>query len=99
MKTPWGKSDRVEWNKQGDVAIAYVTTPSHGGWYIPLEHLHRLSEKAKAYALTWSGSEQWYEEDCAWAYVAEAFPEMFTPEERFNAEKTLNWIEREESNA
>lgn len=38
------------------------------------------------------GSENWYEEDCAWACVALAFPDRFPAEAQEHARNTLAFI-------
>lgn len=78
MNTPWGLTNDVAVLEHG---ILRVDTPSHGGYYVPDEVLERIPEAHRAYAARWSGSEHWYEEDCAWAAVALAFPEIFTRED------------------
>jgi hypothetical protein len=85
LQTPWGIADCVvtlgEVNKGTcSYAILSVSTPSHGGIYVPPALLDRIPERHRAYAKRWSGSESWYEEDCAWAAVALAFPELFPAE-------------------
>ena len=74
LDTPWGKADHYENLGQG---IFTCSTPSHGGIFVPEEFLHNISPERRAEAARWSGSEQWYEEDCCWAYVAEALPGYF----------------------
>lgn len=73
-RTPWGIADHVEHIGEG---IYRADTPSHGGYYVPDAMLHKIPVKHKAYAQKWSGSAHWYEEDCAWACVALAFPHLF----------------------
>lgn len=87
--TPWGMADHYENKMQG---IFTCSTPSHGGWFIPPEYLHNISAEGRRYAAKWSGSEQWFEEDCAWAFVCEAFPDLFTEENREIAKRTLGWL-------
>jgi len=77
--TPWGMSQGSEVYADG---VAFHSTASHGGF--------RLDEARRAAmlpALRVEGG--WYEEDCEWAKVALAFPELFTTRERRMAEKTL----------
>lgn len=77
LNTPWGKADHYENLGQG---IMSVSTSSHGGIFVPDEMLGSIPEAAQADAERWSGSKQWYEEDCCWAHVAVAFPDRFEPE-------------------
>ena len=73
-QTPWGRSDHVTDVGPG---VEFHSTPSHGGYWIEREVLDRIPPAHRAYAKRWGGSEQWYEEDVAWAAVARAFPEFF----------------------
>lgn len=82
IQTPWGVADHYENLGQG---IFTVFTPSHGGIFVPYEMLHCIPEEQRKEAAKWSGSEQWYEEDCCWAFVAVAFPDRFKPDAVENA--------------
>ena len=92
VKTPWGLADTVV--TLGEVAepdsltyqVLSVATPSHGGIYVPRELLHHIPENRRAYAKRWSQSECWYEEDCAWAAVCLAFPQLFPLDAHAQAE-------------
>ena len=75
--TPWGIADHYENIGQG---IFVVSTPSHGGYFVPDCMLHNIPDEHQRWAEQWSGSRQWYEEDCCWAAVALAFPDRFPPE-------------------
>lgn len=86
METPWGRADFVRDLGQGILA---VSTPEHGGIYVPPELLNKIPESRRQYAKRWSRSESWYEEDVAWACVAEAFPHLFTAEQNKAAKATL----------
>jgi len=90
MRTPWGTADYITDIGQG---VLSVGTPSHGGFHVPKALLHRIPAEGQEYAERWSGSAQWYEEDCAWAYVALALPEFFSDEDREHAKSTLGWLE------
>jgi hypothetical protein len=76
-RTPWGAADFVEEISDGTVTVISVKTPSHGGYFVPKQHLKAIPAAHQAYAAKWSGSPQWYEEDCAWAAVVIAFPQLF----------------------
>ena len=39
--------------------------PGHGGFYVPDESLACIPVIEQEYAEHWSGSKNWYEEDCA----------------------------------
>lgn len=89
-RTPWGVADAVEVLANG---IKRVSTPSHGGYWVPAKLLPQLPADYRAYARKWSGSEQWYEEDCAWACVAVTFPKYFDPDVVTEAQRTIDqWI-------
>lgn len=77
--SPWGRVQSAE--RIGDGGIWQVSTASHGGMFVPDALLSRVSAEGRAFARKWSGSEAWFEEDCAVCYVVAAFPELFTAEE------------------
>ena len=87
--TPWGTADSIK--PIGDTGIYFATTPSHGGFYVPTEMLTEIPEAHQRRAAKWSGSRNWYEEDCEWASVVSAFPHLFDNQMRADAEKTLQW--------
>lgn len=93
MSTPWGKAQQVYEYPNG---IRWVSTASHGGFWVPAKLVDRIPAAHRAYASQWSGSEQWYEEDCAWAAVVLAFPELArNPEELETAKQTADyWIDK-----
>lgn len=86
VETPWGRADNYENIGRG---VCWCSTPSHGGYFVPAAMLGNIPAAARADAKRWSGSEQWYEEDCCWAHVALAFPDLF-PAEAVPAAKSLN---------
>ena len=59
MITPWGRADHVERLAYG---IVRVSTPSHGGYYVPVAVRSRIPEHRQQHATTWAGP-GWYEED------------------------------------
>ena len=77
--TPWGVPDGV--TDIGD-GILFVSTPSHGGYYVPHHLLPMIAPSWRAFAAKWSHGmgDQWYEEDCAWAGVCLAFQHLFPAE-------------------
>ena len=85
IPTPWGMSDFVE-NIGG--GILAVTTPSHGGYYVPREHYDRMP--AQLQGSNSYGGGLWFEEDCEWAIVAFAFPELFNMAQLKAAVQTMN---------
>lgn len=86
LHTPWGHADQYENLGQG---IMSVSTPSHGGIFVPECMLHCIPADFRHWAESWSGSEQWYEEDCCWAAVAVAFPDRFTDRQLESAKAAL----------
>ena len=72
--TPWGPAQTV---KNCGFGIFSVSTASHGGIYVPDEMLARIPEREQAFAERWSGSRNWFEEDCAAASVMHHIPEAF----------------------
>jgi len=80
--TPWGVADRAIQYAEGIIRYA---TPDHGGFYVHAE------DNAKIHPLLQLTS-GWYEEDCKWAAVAQAFPTLFTDYEKRHADETiLHW--------
>ncbi len=74
IETPWGRSQSVRQLAQG---ILRVDTAGHGGYFVADELLHLIPKAHRQWAARWSGSENWYEEDCCWAAVCLAFPTLF----------------------
>lgn len=77
--TPWGPSQQTTLYADG---IVCHSTASHGGFHLDAAHNARVH-------LTLRVRGGWYEEDCAWAAVVQAFPELFTDYERRCADKTI----------
>ena len=76
--SPWGIVQDEETIADG---IVYVSTASHGGIWVSPELLGRVQEAMRDYAAYWSGSSQWFEEDCAAQCVVVSFPEHFPAEQ------------------
>jgi hypothetical protein len=72
--SPWGT---VEYQKVLKTVnghdIIFVSTPSHGGAYVPNELLGFIPFKEQQEAARWSRSVNWYEEDCCIMSVIKAF--------------------------
>ena len=95
-RTPWGTADDV--NMVGIVdgeRVFCVSTPSHGGYYVPTALLHYIPQEYQDRAERWSGSPNWYEEDCEWASVAVTFPQLFPTEALEHARLTITWRTKE----
>jgi hypothetical protein len=76
MMTPWGRSD---YKKEYAPGIVCYGTPSHGGF--------RVDAKLMPDSLRLDDG--WYEEDCEWARVAAAWPELFPVAARAQAKDSL----------
>ncbi len=63
MNTPWGFAQTV--HAEGARGVLSVSTASHGGIFVPDALLAEIPAIERAYAAQWSGSENWFEEDCA----------------------------------
>jgi len=100
LETPWGLSQTVEYisgnDTGGATGVLFVTTASHGGYYVPRDQLHKITAERRAYAARWSGSEQWYEEDCAAAIIPVSFLELFDAERVRDAQDYLTKLDMTE---
>ncbi|WP_245443559.1 DUF7007 domain-containing protein [Rhizobium phaseoli] len=79
--TPWGQSQHAVVYGAG---IVFHHTASHGGFELTADRntgIHRLQS-----------DNGFYEEDCAWAAVAAAFPKLFTDLERRDADEILKQV-------
>ncbi len=65
--SPWGTIDSV--TPLGDEGAAFVTTPSHGGIYLPTELARQMPHWITE--ASFLGTDTWWEEDCdaAWPTV------------------------------
>lgn len=93
--TPWGAPDSVEW-VGGDrpYSVAFVSTPSHGGYYVAADQLNRIPLAWRKASFNGQGLCGWFEEDCDWAMVALVFKNCFGPEEIAIARKIAKaWLE------
>lgn len=91
IDTPWGRAQTCEILSN---TVSRYCTSSHGGYHVADVSLALIKPEWRAYAKRWSGSENWFEEDCAWAFVAFTFPSLFKGEEDIeHAESTIKWLE------
>lgn len=81
IETPWGVSQHITDYGEG---IQFVTTASHGGFFLSHEAIARMPESLRAIR-PWAGNTGWYEEDCDWSLVALSFPELFGPNDLMRA--------------
>ena len=82
--TPWAHPDQVREVAPGIVEFA---TPSHGGYWLSPARLAALPPELGAFS-PWAGP-GWYEEDCDWAIVTAAFPELCPDKAVFHAVCTI----------
>jgi hypothetical protein len=92
MNTPWGVSQTVK--PCGNDGVLYVETASHGGVYVPNTLLGRIPKDEQAYAAQWSGSANWYEEDCAAAIPIFRLRDCFPQFSDEKAEAYYNSVKR-----
>lgn len=88
VSTPWGMADHVEEMGQG---VLWVDTPSHGGIYVPDALLDRIPQEWRDRARKWSGSPNWYEEDCEWASAVVSLRHLFSERQIESALKSIAW--------
>lgn len=79
MFTPWGPSQSAKTIGRGIIA---VTTAGHGGFFVPADVRAEMAEPLRI-------KDGWYEEDCDYAKVVVAFPDLFTEEDRNYANSTM----------
>lgn len=83
VNTPWGAAD---WAINYAEGIDCFSTPGHGGFR--LSAVRRLQMPAGLRGFVGYGGPGWYEEDCDWAVVALAFPEVFEAHDVWAAVRT-----------
>lgn len=79
VPTPWGASQHAVVYADG---VIRHSTASHGGFLLSAERNASIPVFIRS-------PEGAYEEDCAWAVVANAFPDLFTNYEKHHADETL----------
>ena len=82
--SPWGFIDRTSrFHRDGQLVAVFVTTPSHGGFWLPPASMAVLSAADRAEAYPYA---PWFEEDCAWCvpYLALRLGEL-DPDDDQNA--------------
>lgn len=70
--TPWGPSQDITQIGRG---IFSVSCAGHGGIFVPNDMLLTMPEALRTNCY---GGGNWFEEDCEWALVALAFPDLFS---------------------
>lgn len=81
IESPWGSVD-IAIHHAPD--CDFCNTPSHGGFRVANGLLERVESVHGAGFKPWAGR-GWYEEDCDWAAVVAALPELFSRKECFTA--------------
>lgn len=88
-QTPWGYAQTTQEIAKG---IWRVTTAGHGGYWLAETTLRQLHPAWRGF-VGFSGSYQWFEEDCDWAVIALCFPDHFNDYFIYSAFKTLATVE------
>jgi hypothetical protein len=84
--SPWGHVQEITNYAEG---IDFVETASHGGFHLSRKRSKEFRNIFPNAKLFLNGS-TWFEEDCDWALVIEAFPEYFKEELVKNAIESNN---------
>ena len=88
--TPWGPAQSV--TRVGpDDTIWFIETASHGGYRLYQKALDKMPANLKMSSQFYK-NDGWFEEDCEWARVALAFPELFPSEAQKTAKATLRAV-------
>lgn len=77
--TPWGPSQGATVYADG---VICHSTAGHGGFHLDPARNRKVHPMLRA-------ADGFYEEDCCWAAVAQAFPDLFTDLEKAAADQTL----------
>lgn len=85
ISTPWGPSQHI--TKIGDQGILFVSTTTHGGYFVPPELYAQMPSELRSNHF---GGSTWFEEDVEWAMVALAFPQLFLTEEHLKRKSLLH---------
>lgn len=88
IRTPWGMSQTRTNYADG---ITFFQTAGHGGFRLSDARLIELTAKLGP-VKTFSHFPQWFEEDCDWAHVAVAFPELFSAAAVAEATIMRQWL-------
>ena len=82
--TPWGTAETV--TPLGTEGAAFVSTPGHGGVYLPFQLARKMPPEIVA--ASFLGTDTWWEEDCDAAWPI-AVLELGTEDEQFRARTFL----------
>lgn len=89
IETPWGPSQTTDEIAPG---ITLHTTASHGGYHLSDQRVASMPKPLRdfiPFGGMQTGPGRWFEEDCDWAVVALAFPQIFPADAIPAALKTL----------
>lgn len=81
--TPWGPAQTIEYFGP----IIFVTTSSHGGFYVPPSLYKEIPKYARETTYSFGG---FYEEDVDWSIPACVFPEYFDIKTQDVAKRVLH---------
>jgi hypothetical protein len=88
--SPWGAIQDITQVADG---IAFVSTPSHGGYKLDKKLNAKIPKIFRDRASIAGG---WYEEDCAWSIVAITFPQFFPAEALKRAHESAKYWFKDE---
>jgi hypothetical protein len=89
--SPWGHIDSAKEVSRG---IFWVSTSSHGGYYLS-EEMHSKMPEQLRFENSYSGrGSQWFEEDLEWSLVVASFPECFEPKNCMYAVNAISYYKR-----
>lgn len=74
MSTPWGQSQRIYKKGHG---VAFASCAGHGGFRVSKALAEKRMPASHLKHSIYLNGYYWFEEDCAWAFVALNFPEYF----------------------
>lgn len=83
--TPWGTADYCYKYARGVIQYA---TPGHGGFKVAITKALQMPPALAKMGMNWGGA-LWFEEDCQYAAVMLAFPELFNEAQVKQAKASL----------
>ena len=87
--TPWGRPDHIEPLADG---FYFVSTPSHGGYFVPENYRHLIPLAWREATWNRQGMSGWFEEDCDWCLVAVCFTRLFSEDAIEPAKRAFEWF-------
>lgn len=86
--SPWGQVRNIEYIADG---IIFVSTDSHGGYYLSPSLNCRISPAFQSATFCQNGQRGWYEEDFDWVFVVYSLPEYFDSTKLIKATNLLRF--------